>query len=103
MAWLLSQPPTNSPQVMEDWEARSTLYRLMSMDGGAASASSPHAAAAAAAGVLSPAAAVLFSPVAGGGGGGSGAGGGVGGAMPKGEVHMDEIDLIECIGKGGYG
>lgn len=86
---------------MDDWDARSTLYRLMSLD--ALSLPSPHQqqAAAAAAGLLSPPA-TLFSPVAGGGGGG------VGGAapavpMPPGEVHMDEIDLMECIGKGGYG
>lgn len=51
----------------------------------------------AAAGLLSPAAG-LFSPVAGCGGDGCS-----NGAMPPGEVHMDEIDLIECIGKGGYG
>jgi hypothetical protein len=96
-------------QVMEDWEARSTLYRLMSMDagGGAATASSsPHAAAAAAAAarLLSPGAAALFSPITNGGrGGGGGTQQGGGSTMPKGEVHMDEIDLIECIGKGGYG
>jgi hypothetical protein len=86
---------------MEDWEARSALYRLMSLD---TNASSPRAAAAAA-GLLSPAAAALFSPVVGRGGLGGGGGGGEGGGapMPKGEVHMDEIELLECIGKGGYG
>ncbi len=50
---------------------------------GAAFASSPRAAAVAVA--------ELFRPVA----GGNAAGGGMGGAMPKGEVHMDEINLIE--------
>jgi hypothetical protein len=81
---------------MEDWEARSTLFRLLSLDAGAAAAaSSPqHAAAAAAA---------LFSPIARRDDHGDGQGGLGGAPMPKGEVHMDEIDLIECIGKGGYG
>lgn len=78
-------------QVMEDWDARSTLYRIMSGMDAFAAPGSPVAAAS-----LPPAAA-LFSP-----GGGAG-GGGAGPSMPPGEVHMDEIDLIECIGKGGYG
>ncbi|KAI3434599.1 hypothetical protein D9Q98_002667 [Chlorella vulgaris] len=106
---LVRAGPAAINQVMENWEARSTLYRLMSMDagGGAATASSsPHAAAAAAAAarLLSPGAAALFSPITNGGrGGGGGTQQGGGSTMPKGEVHMDEIDLIECIGKGGYG
>lgn len=88
-------------QVMDDWDARSTLYRIMSLD--AFNLPSPqHQQAAAAAGLLSPAAAALFSPVAGAGGGGSGGPPPLVG-MPSGEVHMDEIDLMECIGKGGYG
>lgn len=78
---------------MEDWEARSTLYRLMSGMEQLGAPCSPVAGA----GLLSPAAA-LFSPAPGGG-----AGGGAPPSMPPGEVHMDEIDLIECIGKGGYG
>lgn len=86
---------------MDDWDARSTLYRIMSLD--AFNLPSPqHQQATAAAGLLSPAAAALFSPVAGAGGRGSGGPPPLVG-MPSGEVHMDEIDLMECIGKGGYG
>lgn len=95
------QPSTPRPtrQVMDDWDARSTLYRIMSLDAFNPPSPQQHQARG---GLLSPAAAALFSPVAG------GAGGGAGGppplvGMPSGEVHMDEIDLMECIGKGGYG
>lgn len=93
---------------MDDWDTRSTLYRIMSLD--TFNLPSPQqqqqaaAAAAAAAGLLSPAAAALFSPAGGAAGTGSGGGGGAPLAgIPSGEVHMDEIDLMECIGKGGYG
>lgn len=85
--------PAHPPQVMEDWDARSTLYRLMSGMEQLGAPGSPVATAS----LLSPAAA-LFSPQP----GGTVAAGGPP-SMPPGEVHMDEIDLIECIGKGGYG
>ncbi|PRW57603.1 serine threonine- kinase drkC [Chlorella sorokiniana] len=89
---LVRAGPSVISQVMEDWEARSTLYRLMSGMEQLGAPGSPVAPAA----LLSPAAA-LFSPAP-----GSAVGAGLP-SMPPGEVHMDEIDLIECIGKGGYG
>ena len=89
---LPTHPPTPL-QVMEDWEARSTLYRLMSGMEQLGAPGSPVAPA----GLRSPAAA-LFSPAP-----GSAVGAGGPPSMPPGEVHMDEIDLIDCIGKGGYG
>lgn len=84
---------------MEDWEARSTLYRIMSMDafsGGPSLTIAQQPLSPQAGGMMSPAAhhaAALFSP----------AEGQIERPMPPGEVHMDEIDLLECIGKGGYG
>ena len=72
-------------QVMEEWETRSALYRLVSDGRNLPSPQHPHAAAVA--GLLRPdAPTVLGGP-----------------PPPSGEVHMDEIDLLERVGKGGYG
>lgn len=73
--------------VMEEWDTRSALVRLVS-DGLNAPPSPAHGGGS---GLFSPTPSTLFSPAP------SLA------PMPSGEVHMDEIDLIEQIGRGGFG
>ena len=75
-------------QVMDEWDTRSALYRLVS-DGLNLPSPQPSIAGL---GMFSPTPSTMFSPAP-----------SIAPSQPSGEVHMDEIDLIECIGKGGFG
>lgn len=85
---LVRQGASALSQVMDEWDTRSALCRLVS--DGLHAPSSPGGANGSG-GLFSRTPSLLFSPapsIA---------------PMPSGEVHMDEIDLIERIGKGGFG